>query len=88
MSTDVRHYVETCGVLTPVKQPQEPVISRDIPERQWQRIGTDIMSFERRTYLITTDFHSSFFEIDQLTDKSAETVTRKLKKNSARQKNL
>ena len=38
------------------------------------------MSFEGRTYLITTDCHSSFFEIDQLTDMSAETVIRKVKK--------
>ena len=38
MSTDVRNYVETCGVCasTPVKQPTEPVISRDVPERPWQ----------------------------------------------------
>ena len=42
------------------------------------------MSFEGRTYLITTDCHSSFFEIDQLTDMSAETVIRKLQKNFAR----
>ena len=37
MSTDVRSYVETCGVCasTPVKQPPEPVISRDVPQRPW-----------------------------------------------------
>ena len=38
MSTDVCNYVETCGVCasTPVKQPPEPVISRDVPQRPWQ----------------------------------------------------
>ena len=86
MSTDVRNYVEICAVCasTPVKQPPEPVISRDVPERSWQRIGSDIMSFEGRTYVIITDCHSSFCEINKLTDMSADTVIRKLKKNFAR----
>ena len=83
MPTDVRKkYVETCGVcaLTPVKQPPEPIISRDVPERPWQQTGSD-MSFEGQTYLITTDCH---FSIEQLTDTSAEAMIRKLKKNFAR----
>ena len=86
ISADVRNYVETCGVCAsmPVKLTPEPVITNDVPDRPWQRVGSDIMSFDSRNYLITTDCHSTFFEIDQLTDISAETVIQKLKKNFAR----
>ena len=86
MSTEVRDFVETCGICSsmPVKLSPEPVISREIPERPWQRVGSDIMTFESKNYLITTDPHSSFFEIDLLQDLHAETVIHKLKKNFAR----
>ena len=86
MSTEVREYVETCGVCAsmPIKQGPEPIISRDVPERPWQRVGSDIMMFDSRQYLITTDSHSSFFEIDHLPDMSSETVIKKLKKIFAR----
>ena len=85
MSADVRNYVETCRVCAsmPVKLTPEPVITNDVPDRPWQRVGSDIMTFGSRNYLITTDCHSSFFEIDLLSDMSAETVIYKLKKNFA-----
>ena len=45
MSQQVREYVETCGVCAsmPVKQGELPVISSDIPERPWQKVGVDIL---------------------------------------------
>ncbi len=86
LSTDIREYVETCGVCAsmPAKQPPEPVISRDVPERPWQRVGADILSYAGHDYLITTDHLSAFFEVDHLPNISAETVIKKLKKNFAR----
>jgi transposase InsO family protein len=86
MSHDLREYVETCGVCAsmPVRLTPEPVIARDAPERPWQRVGSDIMTFNSRQYLVTSDCHSSFFEVDHLPDMSSETVIRKLKKIFAR----
>ena len=89
LARNVNRHMQLCWKLWslhiyPVKLLPEPIISRDVPERPWQRVGSDIMSFNGRMYLITTDSHSSFFEVDQLTDLSAETVIKKLKKNFAR----
>lgn len=86
ISTEVREYVETCGVCSsmPTKQTPETVISREVPERPWQRVGTDIMTLKGEQYLVTTDGHSSFFEIDHLPDMTADTVIKKLKKIFAR----
>ena len=79
MSQQIREYVETCGVCAsmPAKQPEQPVICGEIPTRPWQRVGCDIMTFEQRNYLITTDCYSSYFEVDRLPDISAETVIKK-----------
>ena len=86
MSTDLRNYVETCGVCAsmPVKQSSAPIITAETPERPWQKVGSDIFSLGGSSYLITVDYHSSFFEADLLPDISAETVIKKLKKNFAR----
>ena len=71
-------------VSMPVKQSFEPIITAEMPERPWQKVGSDIFSLEGRSYLITVDYHSSFFEVDLLSDISAETVIKKLRKNFAR----
>ncbi len=86
MSADIREYVETCGVCLsmPSKQPEETIISTDAPELPWEKVGSDIFSYEGKQYLVTTDYHSTFFEVDHLPDISAETVIKKTKKNFAR----
>ena len=42
------------------------------------------MSLKSHSYLTTTDYHSTFFEIDLLNDLSAQAVITKMKKNFAR----
>ena len=76
MSADLRNYVETCGgcASMPVKQSSEPVITAETPESPWQKVGSHIFSLDRRSYFVTVDYHSSFFEADLLPDISAETV--------------
>ena len=85
MSADLRNYVETYGVCAsmPVKQSSEPIITAETPKRPWQKVGLDIVSPGGSSYLVTVDYHSSFFEVDLLPDISAETVIKKLKKNFA-----
>ena len=54
MSTEVKSCVETCGVCASMlaKQPQETVISSEIRERPWQKVGSDIMSLGSHSYLL------------------------------------
>ena len=55
-----------------------------VPERPWQKVGTDILTFKGRSYLITVDYFSQFFELDLLIDTTAETVIETLKQHFAR----
>ena len=71
-------------VSMPVKQSFEPIITAEMPQRPRQKVGSDIFSLEGRSYLITVDYHSSFFEVNLLSDISAETVIKKLRKHFAR----
>ena len=39
---------------------------------------------QRKAYMVTTDYHSGFFELDYLPDTTSETVVGKLKNNFSR----
>ena len=47
-------------------------------------MGTDIFTIQGRSYLITLDYFSHFFELDYLPETTAETVITKLKHHFAR----
>ena len=57
---------------------------RDVPQRAWDRVSTDLFSIQGRKYLITVDYHSTFFEVDYMPDTTAEIVVTKLKHHFAR----
>lgn len=58
---------------------KEPLIPHEIPSRPYQKIGSDILTFEGKNYLLTSCYYIRFFEIGLLPDMSAETVIRKIK---------
>lgn len=86
MSADIREYISTCETCRKyeVDQPRESLMQHDVPDRPWQKVGTDIFSFEGKSYLVTVDYFSNFWEIDRLEDTTTTTVIRKLKGHFAR----
>jgi hypothetical protein len=86
MSADIPQYVEACNVCATYsdKQGPETLFMHEVPGRPWEKVGSDLLSFEGRTYLITVDYYSNFFEIDYLTDTGSEAVIDKLKHHFAR----
>ena len=86
MSKEIRQLVETCETCRrhEVSQPKETLMPHDIPERPWQKVGVDLMSFKGKDYLITTDYRSNFWEIDFLHVTTTKTVVNKMKAHFAR----
>ena len=86
MCTDIRHYVETCGVYTTYadKQPTESMVMTETPDLPWLKVGTDLLSLSGKDYMVTTDYHSGFVELDYLPDRTSKTVVGKLKNNFSR----
>ena len=86
MSAEIRQYLETCGVCATYssRQPHESEIISHVPERPWKKIATDLFTYGGRDYLITTDYHSNFFEVDYLSDTTSESVINKMKAHFAR----
>ena len=69
----------------PDKLPQEPLIQSDIPTRPWEKVGVDLFQIADRSYLVTVDYYSHFFEVDYLPDDTkSEAIVSKMKQHFAR----
>ena len=86
MSADIRAYVESCDTCATycAKQPEQPLQMHEVPERPWQKVGSDIFTIKGRNYLVTVDYYSQFIELDYLPETNSATVITKLKHHFAR----
>ncbi|XP_021364173.1 uncharacterized protein K02A2.6-like [Mizuhopecten yessoensis] len=86
MNFEVRDYIEQCGVCRSfdTKQQKETLISHDVPDRPWAKLGSDLFYFDQKNYLITVDYFSNYWEIDYLQDTTSKTVIRALRSQFAR----
>ena len=86
MTADIKNYVSTCEACREYERGQvkETMMSPETPSRPWQRVAADLFEFEGKTYLVTSDYYSDFFELDHLRSPSSVSVIRKLKAHFAR----
>ncbi|RUS77745.1 hypothetical protein EGW08_014504 [Elysia chlorotica] len=73
MSSNIRAHVESCDTCATccARQPEQPLITHEVPSRPWQKVGTDIFSISGRNYLITVDYFNTFIEVDYLPDRKS-----------------
>ena len=57
---------------------------QSIPEHPWENIGIYLFQIGSDNYLVTLDYYSNYFEIDELTTTSSEAVITKVKTHFAR----
>lgn len=74
---------ETCATFS-TRQQKETLISHDVPDRPWAKISTDLFELDHKSYMVTVDYFSIFFEVDRLYELKATTVIKKLKAHMAR----
>ena len=86
MVTEIKAKVEGCTVCQEYQHAnvKEPLISHDIPNRPWEKIGIDIFTFNNYDYLIEVDYLSGFFEIDRIPTKAVHDIVYCMKQQFAR----
>lgn len=82
MNGEVTNLVSQCAYLS--KQQKEPMMTPVIPIRPWQMVAQDLFTLNRENFLITVDYFSEYWEIDQLPDILSSTVIAKTKEHFAR----
>ncbi len=61
------------------QQPPETLLPHPVPLYPWQKVGTDIFTYNRRDYLLVVDYFSKFPFVSLLPDKTASSVVSALK---------
>ncbi|PFX13394.1 Uncharacterized protein K02A2.6 [Stylophora pistillata] len=86
MSAQLKNRIDKCSICQSVRpeQASEPLQPHPVPERPWQRVETDLFTFENRNYLVLVDYYSNFIELDHLANTSSQTVINKLKMHFSR----
>ena len=57
---------------------------RDIPKRPWQIVSADLFQYGDKQFLVTVDYFSDFFEMDELSTGTSREVIDKLSNHFAR----
>ena len=86
ITTELRQIIgacECCRKFDP-KQTREPMKTRDLPSLPWEMVSSDIFQYAGKHYMVTTDYYSDFFEIDQLKELTAKEIINKLRSHFAR----
>ena len=83
---DIEEMVEKCSTCLKHRNnnAKEPLMPHPMPSHPWEKVGSDIMTFKGKDYLVVVDYYSKFPEISFLNDKTAGTVISKLKTMFAR----
>ena len=86
MATGIHPHVAMCSICAPKapSNPKEPLISHTVPSHPWQKVGIDLFAWDKKTYLVTVDYYSRFFEVDELLSTTSAAVIRKLSSHFAR----
>ncbi len=86
MAAEIKDHVMACDICAEYssKQAKEPMMSHTIPSRPWAKVGQDLFTLHNKSYLVTVDFYSDYFELDELEDTTATTVINATKRHFAR----
>ena len=64
---------------------KKTLMTHPIPNLPWSKVAIDLFSIKDKNYLITVDFYSDFWELDELrTSATSETVIKCLKEHFSR----
>ena len=73
----------TCAKFK-TKNPREPLVPHEVPQRPWAKLGTDIFEFAGKPYLVVVDYFSKYPEVCRLENITASCVISHLKSMFAR----
>ena len=86
MSQDIKNHVSQCEVCNELKpnQTKEPMQFHNVPVRPWSKVAIDVFTVLGRDFLVTVDFYSDFWELDELTSTNTSNIILACKSHFAR----
>ena len=76
MGADIERTVANCELCIKYQnnQQHEPMISHDILNERFLKVGTDILTFKGKDYLVIVDYYSKYHKLLPLPDKPPVTL--------------
>ena len=86
MADDIIQTVANCQICSERRKSntKEPMNPHEIPERPWQKVATDLFTWDKKDYIVTVDYYSRYFEVDQIFSTTSAAIIRKLSAHFAR----
>ena len=85
ISVHISQVVENCDICSQHRAVhREPLMTTPVQERPWQRVGTDLFFWEKKSYLLIVDYFSWYIEVAHLSVTSAHAVIAALKDTFSR----
>ena len=86
MSAEIKQQVEAGEICRTfeMSQQKQTLMPHEVPSRPWEKVGTDLFEFKNKSYPITVDYYTNFWEVDKLPDTKARIVILKLNNHFAR----
>jgi predicted Fe-S protein YdhL (DUF1289 family) len=86
MNAELKEFISHCETCQryEMKQQKETLMSHELTDRLWERVGADIFSIFDRNYLVMVDYFSNFWEVDRLHNMRAITCIKTMKSHFAR----
>jgi transposase InsO family protein len=75
LSKTLEETVKTCILCAKTSsQRAEPMIPSILPDRPWQKVGTDLFHHKKNTFVLVVDYYSRYIEIAKLQGITTSTV--------------
>ena len=86
MHADIKDVVDKCTICAEfqARNAKEPMQSREVPDRPWGRVASDLFHLYGKDYVVLVDCYSDFIEVEQLKDTTSTTLIQFLKTQFSR----
>ena len=86
ITAKIKQMVSSCPVCVRFRTEtqKELLMTHSTPTRPWEKVGTDMFTFQGQDYLITVDYLSGYFEVDRVPSKKVNDIVYVLRQQFAR----
>ncbi len=87
MNKDIENTCNECNECLKYapQNKKEPLKPHKIPDRPWDKVGTDLFSKEGKDYIVVIDYYSKWIEVKQIPSKTSKSAIKALKSIFSRQ---
>ena len=86
MNNQLKQFIAICEVCNAfqTKNQNETLISHEVPNRPWSKVGSDIFEWNKEHYLVLVDYYSDWIEFDLMKHQTACETINLMQKQFAR----